>query len=271
MITPAVAKRRARGLLGRLDESDIVHTALRGRRGVMLDVGAHFGYTLGPFADDGWTVHAFEPDPANRRQLEAAFGDWPNVKIVPMAVSDACGEMQLFTSELSTGITSLAPFTDTHSASGTVAVTTLSEYMHSAGVTSVDFMKIDVEGFERNVLDGYDWRIRPRVIVLEFEDGKTVPLGYSWKDLADDLVGRGYEVLVCEWHPVQEYGTTQEWRRLERYPTELADPRAWGNLIAAERVADLEPAARRAIGRYRLRRRVERAVLRRRAQGNGGR
>ena len=67
-------------------------------------------------------------------------------------------------------------------------------------------MKIDVEGFERNVLDGYDWAVRPDLIVLEFEDSKTVPLGYSWKDLADGLIDRGYQVLVSEWFPIERYG-----------------------------------------------------------------
>lgn len=259
MIAGAAIKRRLRSMLGpaQLDESSIVHAVLGNRRGVMLDIGAQYGFSLAPFAHDGWSIHAFEPDPANRAKLESAFGDRPNVTIVPMAVSDEAGEMLLFTSKLSTGISSLAPFTAEHRPTVPVAVTTMTDYLADAGITTVDYMKIDVEGFERNVLNGYDWRIKPEVIVLEFEDAKTVPRGYSWKDLAGDLLDRGYEILVSEWFPVEQYGGPHEWRRLERYPTDLADADGWGNLIAASSVEHLIAAAQRAIARNRLRRNIE--------------
>lgn len=265
---PADALNRlVRSLLGPalLDESRIVHAAIGTKRGVMLDVGAHFGSSLEPFADDGWAIHAFEPDPMNRAQLEGAFGDRPNVTINACAVAAQAGEMPLFTSDQSTGISSLVPFTDTHKQTGTVSVTTLATYLAQAGIATVDFLKIDVEGYERHVLRGHDWTVKPEVIVLEFEDSKTVPLGYSWKDLADDLSDRGYAVLVSEWFPIQRYGATHRWRRFEMYPTDLADSAGWGNLIAATRLEQILPAARRAATRYRVRSRVERVVRRDRA------
>ena len=259
-------KRRLRRVLGpaQISESDIAHAALGKRAGVMLDVGAHYGSSLAPFADDDWSVYAFEPDPANRARLQAAFGDRANVTIVPAAVSDNAGEMRLFTSELSTGISSLAPFTTSHAPSAIVPVVTLREFMAQAEITAVDFLKIDVEGFERNVLDGYDWSVRPEVIMLEFEDSKTVPLGYSWKELAGDLDARGYQVLVFEWLPIEQYGGDHQWRDLARYPAELADPQGWGNLLAASDTQHLAAAARKAIARYRVRRTLERLLRRRR-------
>jgi FkbM family methyltransferase len=237
----------------------------------MLDVGAHHGASLAPFADDGWEIHAFEPDPANRAQLQSAFGSRPNVTIVPAAVSDEAGEMTLYTSEVSTGVSSLAAFTGDHRPTCRVPVITTAQYLAEAAITAVDFMKIDVEGFERNVLDGHDWAVKPEMIVLEFEDAKTVALGYTWNDLAGELVTRGYEVLVSEWFPVQRYGGPHRWRRLARYPTDLASAGAWGNLIAATDLAAVLPVARRAIGRYRLRRRIERVVRLRSATAGSGR
>lgn len=250
-----------------VSETDIVHAVLRGRRGVMLDVGAHYGSSLAPFADDDWSIHAFEPDSANRARLQRAFGNFPNVIINSVAVSDAAGHLPLFSSSLSTGITSLAPFTATHELAEFVPVIALRDYLADARITTVDFLKIDVEGFERHVLNGYDWNVRPEVIVLEFEDAKTLPLGYSWRHLADDLVDRGYQVLVSEWFPIKRYGSsgdTHRWRRLRQYPTELADTNAWGNLIAARSVEQLIPAAHRAISRAKWRYRLERAVRHRR-------
>lgn len=258
----AALRHRVGTLLGpaQLDESRIAHASLGKRRGLMLDVGAHFGASLAPFAEDGWSIHAFEPDPANRSELESAYGMRPNVTIVPTAVSDEAGEMPLYTSATSTGVSSLTPFTGNHAATASVPVITMGEYLAQAGITSVDYMKIDVEGFEQHVLRGYDWSIKPEMIVLEFEDAKTVPLGYSWKDLADELVDRGYEVLVSEWYPVEQYGVAHRWRRMKRYPTELVAADGWGNLIAANTLEQVIPAARRTVRRCNMRRRVDRSL-----------
>jgi FkbM family methyltransferase len=261
----AAGKRTAKRILGpsQIDESGIAHAVLRDRRGTMLDVGAHYGHSLAPFASDGWTVHAFEPDPRNRAELEKAFGDVENVTIVPKGVADRPGTLPLFTSPESSGISSFAPFTTGHSAAASVETVTLRDYLAQTGIEHVDFLKIDVEGFELPVLHGYDWAIKPDVIVLEFEDFKTLPLGYSWQELAEELVGHGYQVLVSEWFPVERYGGAgHAWRRFARYPTELLDSRAWGNLIAAPALDRLGPAARSAVRRSKLRRGVDRVARR---------
>lgn len=256
------AKRLAKRIVGpsEINESFIAYAVLKGRRGVMVDVGAHFGSSLEPFAEAGWSVHAFEPDPNNRTKLEEAFGHHGNVTIVPKGVSDEEGQAPLYGSSESTGISSLTPFTEGHEPVGLIELTTLSDYLRSAGVGEIDFLKVDVEGFERNVLRGHDWSVKPEVVVVEFEDSKTIPLGYSWKDLADELVSRGYEVLVSEWFPVERYGTSHRWRRFARYPTELEHPDAWGNLIAARSLEAATSAGRRAVMRARVRRGIEKVV-----------
>ena len=254
----ATARSLAKRAIGpaQIDETYIVHFALRGRRGVMIDIGAHYGHTLAPFAHDGWEVHAFEPDPDNRTRLQAAFGQRTNVTIVPKAVSNHAGQMPLFTSSESTGISSLTPFTAGHQQTAVVEIITLRDYIAVTGISSIDFMKIDVEGHERHVLGGHDWSVAPEVIVLEFEDAKTLPLGYVWTDLANELVGRGYEVLVSEWFPIERYGAAHRWRQFKSYPSQLEDPAAWGNLIAARSLERLAPAIRHAVRRYRLRQQI---------------
>jgi FkbM family methyltransferase len=261
MTSDTTLKRVARRVLGSygIDESHLVHALLRGDDScVMLDVGAAFGVSLAPFADDGWTVHAFEPDPDNFSILQDFCGARSNVRLVPKAVSDNAGSLTLYTSGESAGVSSLAPFTDKHKPSVSIDVITLSDYIHEQTITHVDFLKVDVEGFEQSVLRGYDWSIRPRMIVLEFDDAKTVPLGYSWHDLAKDLLARGYGVLVSEWYPVVRYGGSHSWRGFKAYPCQLADPRSWGNLIATDRnFDDLLKLARITAMRHRARAAIE--------------
>lgn len=224
--------------------------------GVMVDVGAHHGHTLLPFAQRGWRVHAFEPDASNRMELARNVGGFANVTIDPRAVSDAPGRQTLYGSGQSSGITSLAPFTTSHEPLDEVEVTTLRDYLTDVSPNGVTFLKIDVEGWELRVLNGCPWeRFRPAAVVVEFEDDKTRSLGYTWLDLADFLVGKGYSVLISEWYPIVAYGGQHRWRAFKRYPSELDDARGWGNLIGVppERASALARLARREAWAYRVR------------------
>jgi hypothetical protein len=115
------------------------------------------------------------------------------------------------------------------------------------------------------VLQTFPWaQQRPRVVVCEFEDRKTEPLGYDVDDLGHFLIGLGYTVLLSEWFPIIEYGTRHQWRRVVPYPSRMIDPLGWGNFIAVEpelgRLA--VNAAVRAGRLLTTRRRVERLLRR---------
>src|SRR5689334_23369983 len=100
------------------------------------------------------------------------------------------------------------------------------------------------------VLRGLDFaRVKPLVIELEFEDGKTKSMGYTSHDLACFLMQQGYVVYVSEWHPVERYGAKHSWRGIQKYPCAIPEE-SWGNLIAFIQdpsAADLSQAVRRAV------------------------
>lgn len=204
------------------------------RGGILLDVGAHHGSSLKRFAEAGWTVLACEPDSKNRARLVERFGSTSNVSVDPRAVSDKpAQDAPLFSSAQSSGISSLHAFHETHREAETVDVTTVAELVDAYALPKIDFLKIDVEGLDWNVLKGVPWnRIQPEVIECEFEDAKTLAHGYTHRDMADDLVARGYTVYLSEWHPIIRYGASHDWRQLVRYPTPLGSSDAWGNILA---------------------------------------
>jgi FkbM family methyltransferase len=218
------------------DETGLVHRLLRqGPRGrVMVDVGAHHGHALEPFALDHWVVHAFEPDAANRRVLERRWGGWPGVVIDDRALSDReVASAAFYRSPVSDGISSLTPFHSSHAAGHAVGVTTLAAYVEERGLARVDFLKVDAEGHDLNVLKGVPWdRLQPGVVVCEFDEGKRPAVVQGYEELGGFLVDRGYGILVSEWAPIVEYGLRHRWRRYVEYPAALADRAAWGNLIA---------------------------------------
>ena len=210
--------------------------------GVMLDVGAHHGESAEIFADLGWQVHCFEPNPANWPHIARRVTDrYSGTHLVRAAVGEVPAKNRtFFTSEESSGISSLHSFHESHEAALSVDITTLRDYCAQHDLRKVDFLKVDTEGFDYFVLRGLDWsKLLPTIVVCEFEDRKTESLGYSYHDMAAYLAGLGYRVIVSEWDPVLRYGVQHTWRRYADYPANLLRSDAWGNLIAIkERAAE---------------------------------
>lgn len=201
---------------------------------IMIDVGAAHGSALKVFAGDRWQIFAFEPNPANRKILEHAVRKYGNVKVDGRAVSDhAESGVKFYASSLSDGLGSLSPFDASHDASYEVDITSLADVFREP--QAVGFLKIDTEGFDFHVLRGVPLdRMSPHLILCEFDNKKSVPLGYTMNDMAEYLVEHGYRVLISESDAIPDYGQLPEWRRFAIYPTPLLDPNATGNLFAAK-------------------------------------
>lgn len=132
--------------------------------GVVVDVGAHAGQYTKLFAKiaKSGRVFAFEPGAyalSILRKVVAARG-LRNVQIVPLALSDAEGEVTFNLpvkkhGGLGFGIAHLG------AAGGGPAVrtsivrtTTLDAFVAAAGITRLDFIKVDIEGWELHMLRG---------------------------------------------------------------------------------------------------------------------
>ncbi|MEM1072292.1 MAG: FkbM family methyltransferase [Planctomycetota bacterium] len=205
-----------------------------GSPGTMIDVGVHFGSCTMPMLERGWRVIGFEPDRKKHAALREMAHENPAFTLYTCAVGDASHQgMQFYTSQESTGIASLVPFRESHEKGAVVPVRTLTEIVTEQSLTRVDYLKIDAEGYDLRVLEGFPFdRVLPEAILCEFEDAKTHKIGYSTHDLGRELIERGYEVYMSEWHPIVRYGITHRWRSLTRYPEQLADPEGWGNFLA---------------------------------------
>jgi len=229
-----------------INETQIVfHLWKHTETGVMVDVGAHHGSSLLPFAENGWRVYAFEPDTQNRSILHRRVSALRNVSVDKRAVSDTTEcSVPFYSSSESSGISSLKPFSKSHFHSDTVDTVTLTDFCSEQKISHIDLLKIDVEGYDLMVLKGVPWdTIKPNVIICEFEDKKTESLGYTMHDMARYLTGRGYKIVLSEWYPIIRYGIRHDWHRLVPYPCELHNQDAWGNLIAFRDQPDLHKIA----------------------------
>jgi FkbM family methyltransferase len=217
-----------------LDETHLVFKYLEKNNGLMIDVGAHFGSSAKNFLENGWFVYGYEPDPMNREKLEKNLKGYENLVISDKALSNKVGHsLDFYSSAESTGVSSLIAFSEGHEKLCSVETTTLELELGRQSIEFVDFLKIDTEGYDLMVLQGYPWhKNRPSIIECEYEDFKTKQLGYDVYDTILFLSEKGYHVYVSEWHPIIRYGIRHEWKRFFKYDKQVISTKGWGNIVA---------------------------------------
>lgn len=218
-----------------VDEASLI-SKIEGQRpspsdSVLVDVGAHHGTVTSIFLGKGWSAVAYEPDPLNRKAFTRRVGDNPRVQLSDCAVSDKpSASASFFTSPVSTGISALAPFHGSHEVTTSVEVVTLADDLRRRGIKKIEFLKIDIEGYDFFAIKGFDWSQKPRFVLYEFEDRKTAPLGYSVSDSSKFMSDLGYQVVYSVWEPIIEYGSRHKWRGFfVDPPSDMAD--CWGNVM----------------------------------------
>jgi FkbM family methyltransferase len=151
---------------------------------VVLDIGANLGLvTLRLAARVGrqGRVHAFEPNPAMLRLLTQtiARSAADRVTLHPIGLGEADGALTLSALVGNAGSATFAVSPGAgYSVVAEAKVRRLDDFAAEIGLDRLDFIKIDVEGFEFSVLKGgasLIGRLRPKVIVFE----ERAPAGRS--------------------------------------------------------------------------------------------
>ena len=125
---------------------------------VVFDLGANHGVFSVYAASRGAEVYAFEPTPELKkiieRQSELNNG---TILLAPYAVSNVCGKTQFYISN-STSVNGLTEhdqyLSDEVVSTITVDQLTIDEFVKRNNITRVDFIKADIEGAERLMLQG---------------------------------------------------------------------------------------------------------------------
>jgi FkbM family methyltransferase len=216
---------------GEWDEEELrLVLSLLPANGVFLDVGAYFGwYALSvarhrPHA----RVFAFEPVPASQARLEAnrARNGLANVHLVRAAVGAAAGEADMALPPAENGGSAHLAGTDGEGHRARVPVVTLDSFAARQGLRRIDFIKIDVEGAELEVLRGADAVLRRfhPLLLVELNPSALRERGAEPEQLLQALDDLGYET----WE-VGRRGTLRPFG-----PAELARPalrRGYANLF----------------------------------------
>lgn len=181
-------------------EDVMLRRALRDvQGGFYIDVGAQDPINdsvTRTFYELGWHGINIEPVAGWHARL---VEDRPHDVNLRLALGAAEGEVTLYEIP-DTGLSTTEPaFADQHQRAGreakasTVRVTTLDAVCREHGVTTVHFLKIDVEGAERAVLEGFSFAIRPWIVLVEATLPNSQEPAYAeWEPL---LTRRGYRLV----------------------------------------------------------------------------
>lgn len=179
--------------------------------GFWIDVGAGdpvVDSVTAAFAERGWHGINIEPLPAEYQRLCDARPRDTNLRV---ALGAAAGRAVLFEGppENRGSSTLIAELAERYRAEGQAfteteaEVATLADVVAQHAPTTVDFLKIDVEGCERAVVEGTDWaRLNARIVVVEatepnsprstHEDWEAILLDHEYRFALFDGLNRFY-------------------------------------------------------------------------------
>lgn len=209
----------------------------------VLDVGANIGLTalaLAARVGPSGHVHAFEPNPALLELLGHTLrrNRANHVHLHPVALGAAPGRLELRIPRRNAGAASLTRNRDDADCRAVcVPVRTLTEVVKEHRIGPIRLIKIDVEGFEREVLEGAQEVLRaepPAAILFELNQR-------SARSMGDEPLIR----LLCE----HGYGFFDVPRGFARVRVQRFDPERAGaprghDLVAAPRGDRYEEIAR---------------------------
>jgi FkbM family methyltransferase len=188
-----------------------------GADAVTADVGAHagqFSKLFARMAPEG-LVYAFEPSEYARSILvkALAWNGLRNVRVVPLGLSDQPGFSVLHTpvkahGGLGFGLAHLGLEADRETVDMIVSLTTLDQFTETEGLRRLDFVKIDVEGWEAHVLRGGRTalrRFRP-ALYMEVIEASLQRAGASAEEIWAMLGELGYQALRApDFTPVEGF------------------------------------------------------------------
>ena len=172
--------------------------------GFYIDVGAHhpiYDSVTKAFYNRGWRGINIEPV---SEFFELLQQDRPDDINLHLAVGEQATQLEFFelqgsgfsTFNRDTAI-KLATIRQLPLSCYTVTVSTLADICQKYVHTSIDFLKIDVEGWEEQVIAGNDWEtFRPTVIIIE----ATIPDSPSRREtnILSFLESKGYKLVYFD-------------------------------------------------------------------------
>jgi FkbM family methyltransferase len=166
---------------------------------IVVDIGANIGiYThfFSQLIGENGKVHAFEPDPTNFRLLSKALSRHKNIFLNQSAISDKTENLSLYVSS-SMNVDHRTYDCGDKRNKISVRSTTLDDYFLKG--QHVDFIKIDIQGYEYHALSGMKGILGENEqvkLILEYYPSGLKAAGYSGHELRTFLIERKFSLYM---------------------------------------------------------------------------
>jgi FkbM family methyltransferase len=181
---------------------------VRSRNPVVFDVGANTGQSIDLFRRTLATprIYSFEPNPALAAILKHMYADC-GVMVEAMALGSSEGTTKFNVSEnhelssiLDVDKNDENPFSDVPlSETISVPVTTIDSYVEKHGITHIELLKIDTQGFDLEVLRGASGILDRRgvdTLLVEVNFASYYKRQASFGEVERFLTANGYRLLT---------------------------------------------------------------------------
>lgn len=208
---------------------EVVPNIVQKKRPVIFDVGANRGQSILKFKKNFQEpfIHAFEPHPEEFTRLSRLFENDDSLFLQRMAVGSEAGRLPFHINANSAHSSFNELVADTewirrrskemglptqkYTIKQTeVEVTTIDRYCEGVGIERIDFLKVDTQGFEREVLSGAKNMLSKaaiEVIQIEMIFSHIYEKTINISDIEENLVPNGYKL----------FGASRSGNMLENY------------------------------------------------------
>ncbi|MDI1353456.1 MAG: FkbM family methyltransferase [bacterium] len=170
---------------------------------IVLDIGANIGYYAGILArlvGEKGQVHCFEPDLKNFSHLKDSVGSLNNVLVNNKAVGAKTELLSMYTSKnLNVDHRTYEP--EEYDEKLEIQALSIDDYVSELKIAKVDFIKIDIQGFEMQAIKGMERTLaenKDLKIISEFWPYGLKKAGSSVSQYYDFLNSKGFICYLLE-------------------------------------------------------------------------
>ncbi|MEX0598324.1 MAG: FkbM family methyltransferase, partial [Candidatus Paceibacterota bacterium] len=166
-----------------------------------LDIGANIGYYVllerKIIGEDGKII-AIEPSPVNFRYLtnNLKLGNAENIEAYNIAAGDKNGEINFLIYEQASNSCMVIPEGQESRWPGKiikVPVRTMDSFLEDLGVNKLDFLRMDVEGYELQIFEGMKNTIKKFKPIIQIEVHKSIMGNDNTRKFFQQLKNDGYD------------------------------------------------------------------------------